>query len=85
MVFEKAGKLDDAIESYGQALELAPDNPQLLGNAARARVRRGDKDDQLRQLLADLVMKDERPEWREWARKRLALMGGPPASRTEQN
>ncbi len=75
LVLEAVGKLDEAISLYGEALDLQPDNPNLLGNLARARVRRGDRGDGVRQLLSDLIMKDTRVPWVDWARQRLALLG----------
>jgi len=77
LVFEASGKLDQAIDSYGQALKSEPDNPQFLGNCARARVRRGDTSDDLRQMLAKLAVLDSRPDWVIWARQTLVLMKRP--------
>lgn len=74
LVFENVGKLDDAVGWYDQAVGLSPDDPQYLGNLARARVKRGDKTPDVRDLLNKLVMRDTRPDWLEWARERLALM-----------
>jgi Flp pilus assembly protein TadD len=79
LVFEAAGRIDEAVNHYRDALALEPENPVLIGNAARARVRRGDNDAELRELLSKLVMRDTRPDWVEWARRRLALV---PASAT---
>lgn len=73
MVLESVGKLDDAVKDYDQALALEPGNPQLVGNNARARIRRGDKDVEVIGLLAQLVMSDTRPDWKEWAREKLVL------------
>ena len=73
LVFEAAGKLDDAAESYGKAVAREPDNIDALGNLARA-PRRGDKDAEVRDLLNELVLKDTRPEWVAWARDRLATL-----------
>ena len=73
LVFEAVGKLDQAVEQYTQARVAAPDNAQIVGNLARARMRRGDRDPELKGLLEEVVLKDERPDWREWARERLAL------------
>jgi Tfp pilus assembly protein PilF len=73
LALEAGDKLDEAIGQFRQAVDLQPDNPQLLGNLARAHVRRGDRDPQTRQLLMELVEKETRPDWREWAKRELAL------------
>jgi Flp pilus assembly protein TadD len=80
LVFEAAGKLDEAVDCYEQAVKIEPDNPQFVGNDARARVRRGDKDVKTRDMLAKVVSVDTRPDWVEWARERLALMGPAPST-----
>lgn len=74
LVFESVGKLDEAVAHYDHALELAPDNAELLGNLTRARLRRGDHGPEIRQLLTDLMMKDTRPQWRDWAGQTLGVM-----------
>ena len=74
LVFEAAGKLDKARAQYADARELAPDNPEYIGNLARTRLRQGERSNELRDLLAELIMKDHRPEWIEWARKHRALL-----------
>ena len=73
MVYESAGKLDDAVEQYATANELEADNPAVLGNLIRARIRRGDDRNDMREQLTELVMKETRPEWLEWARLQLGL------------
>ena len=77
LVFENGGKLDQAVDSYEQAMKIEPDNPQFVGNCARARLRRGDPDGEVRPLLDRLVTLDVRPDWLAWARERLALMKRP--------
>jgi Flp pilus assembly protein TadD len=84
LVFESAGKLSDATEAYAKAREMEPDNPQYIGNLARARIRRGDRDTQTRQLLEELALKDDRPEWVEWARLKLLKLRAADASTTTQ-
>lgn len=74
LVFESAGKLDEAVASYDEARGLQPDNVQFLGNLARARVRRGDRDHDTRELLRQLVLRETRPEWADWARDRLSRL-----------
>jgi Tfp pilus assembly protein PilF len=64
-------KYDEAIESYEHARKLAPDNPEYLANLARAKDRRGDRDEEMKRLLQELAFKDARPDWRNWARMKL--------------
>src|SRR5882762_8985015 len=59
---------------FEKARQLEPDNPEYLGNLARARVRRGDRDIETKKLLEELVMKDSRPQWSQWARVNLLRM-----------
>jgi Flp pilus assembly protein TadD len=85
LVFESAGKLDDAVSSYDEARNLEPDNVQILGNLARARVRRGDHDESTRELLRQLVLRETRPDWANWARERLELMNRSVPSEPQAN
>jgi Tfp pilus assembly protein PilF len=79
LVFERAGKIANAAEAYAQARGMQPDNPHYIGNLARAHVRKGDTDEQTRALLEEVVLKDDRPEWRGWARQNLYRMRPPSA------
>lgn len=74
LVFEATGQLDEAVEQYGIAVAEEPDNPELLGNLARAHIRNGKRGSEVRDLLQQIVMKDTRPEWRQWAEKQLYLL-----------
>jgi Flp pilus assembly protein TadD len=76
MVLEAAGRVEEAIEQYGRSLSIDSDNAEVLGNLTRAHVRRGDKGEEVRELLSDLVLKDRRPEWLRWARRELAMRAG---------
>jgi Flp pilus assembly protein TadD len=84
LVLEEAGKLDDAVDSYDQAIKMQPDNPQFVGNSARARIRRGDKDAKVRDLLTKVVSNDTRADWVLWAREKLVLMGPLPTTAPEE-
>lgn len=75
LVLESVRKFDEAAKHYEAARQLAPDHPELIGNLARTRLRRGDDPEQLRELFQQLIMKDQRPEWREWAATQLARIG----------
>jgi Flp pilus assembly protein TadD len=84
LVLEKAGKLTNAAESYAKARELEPDNPEYIANLARARVRRGDRDSETASLLEEVVMKDSRPQWNDWARLNLHRLRGLQQAATTQ-
>lgn len=77
LVMERAGKLSVAADHYARARQMEPDNPQYIGNLARAKVRRGDRDPETRALLEELVLKDFRPEWQDWARMTLVHIPKP--------
>jgi Tfp pilus assembly protein PilF len=79
LVFEAAGKLDEAADSYGKAVAMEPDNVPALGNLARARVRRGDRDPSVTGLLHKLVLRDTRPDWLAWEKLTLARLEAKPA------
>ena len=72
LVFESAGRFDDAVRCYDAAAALAPGDAEYAGNAARARVRRGDQTEDLRGMLEKIASVDPRPDWAAWARQTLA-------------
>lgn len=76
LVFEEAGQMDKAVEWFSLARDMAPDNPEFLGNLARARIVHGERSKALRSLLQEIILKDTRPQWVEWAKEQLAMMGG---------
>jgi len=77
LTYEGGAKWDQAIGAYDEALKLDPDDKPILANLARARLRRGDRGDDVRQLLEKVMTKDDRPEWRQWAREQLARFRSP--------
>jgi Flp pilus assembly protein TadD len=74
MVYEEVCRMDEAEKWYDEALSLQPDNPQLIGNLVRTRLRENKRDERTCQLLSDLILKDTRPEWVAWARERLVMI-----------
>ena len=77
MVFEEIGDLEKATERYEKALEISPEEVRIAGNLVRIYRHKNRKDQQTRQLLQQVVMQDARPDWRQWARQQLALIGQP--------
>lgn len=74
LVFESAGNLDEAIDFYRQAHDLSPDNSEYLANFVRARIRRGDRDEQVRSDLQRLRFLEQRPEWIAWVEQTLVTL-----------
>jgi len=72
LVHEQAGEFDRAIEHYDKAVALDPDNIEYRANLARAMVRRGDRTEQLKLLLQQILAEDTRPDWLVWAKAHLA-------------
>ena len=77
LVYETVGRLKEAEAWYDEALSLQPDNPELIGNLVRARLRKGLRDEKTYRLLQELALKAVRPEWARWARDQLAVIQEP--------
>lgn len=73
LALESAGKSQEAMDLYHQAVEMDPANPIFLGNLVRLRVRLGEHDPSLVAQLQDLILIETRPSWRRWADGQLAL------------
>lgn len=71
LVYESVEKQDLAIDAYEVAVSLAPQNSNYLGNLIRAKVRRGDRSQELASQLREFIHLDDRYEWTEWARLEL--------------
>ncbi len=72
LVYEAAGKLDEAVDCYQQAWKLDSVRAEYLGNLARARVRRGDPAGEVLPLLTRIAQTDPRRDWAKWAQEMIA-------------
>ena len=73
LTLEAAGKLAEALELYWQAYEMDATEPHYLGNLVRLRVRLGENGPDVVSQLQDLILIENRPDWKRWADKELAL------------
>ncbi len=71
LTFEKAGRIDEAIEWYERGLDVTPGNPDIVGNLVRAKIRRGDQDSEVDGLLEEVLVYDSRRNWIQWAEDQL--------------
>jgi hypothetical protein len=62
-----ACKVDEALASYGAALEVFPDYLPALQGIASLTVRAKRKDDRLTGWLEAIAMRSESSKWRDWA------------------
>ena len=67
LVYERAGEHEPAIDAFSRAHDIEKDNPEFLGNWVRARVRRGDRDEETHHLLEQIALRDPRASWRQSA------------------
>lgn len=81
MTLERVGRFDDAIDEYRSALEVHPGHIQTVQALARCKLRHGsddaNDDPELVGDLREIALRGDRAEWREWARRQLALLGEP--------
>jgi Flp pilus assembly protein TadD len=78
LVYESAGKYEQAKSFYRLAREKSANEPHVIGNLARASFRNDEPVEQRRPVLEDILATDSRPEWRQWAAEQLGL--NPPVS-----
>ena len=79
LLYESLGRYQRAAEAYESALELAPDQTEVMENLARCYIRSGTKLDRAKELIDRALQKERRPEWREWLERqslRLASRQG---------
>lgn len=70
-VYEKAGRHDDALSAYQSALDAYPEHLQATQSLVRLQIRAGKRDSTTQSRLADLAIRGETPQWREWAKTQL--------------
>lgn len=77
LTLSAAGRLEEAIGEFEAAAELDSQCGEYLANLLRAKFQRGDRDELFAAQLRDLLLLDQRPDWREWAEEQLMLMSRP--------
>ena len=73
LVYESIGQFQKAIPYYQQAVDLAPNSANFLGNLIRCRIRAGEDPLFLKEQIERLALIDSRLEWTDWARSQLLL------------
>lgn len=73
LVYEKAGKYEEALSYYAMALSHNDGNPVVLGNIVRVRMVTGDRSGDLKNMVSDLALNHPNPSWQRWARDQVEL------------
>ena len=71
LTLEMAGKVEEALASYGAALEVYPEYLPAVEGIARLTVRAGKEDGRLAGWLETIAMRATEPRWRQWSGDRL--------------
>ncbi len=75
LTLERAGRIDEALAACESALEVYPGHIATTQALARLQLRHRRTDDRTYGLLEEIAMRGETQQWREWARRQLALDG----------
>jgi Flp pilus assembly protein TadD len=65
-ILESVGHYEKAIGEYDKALDLAPDQVEVMENLARCHIRLGSDPDKARSLVDRAMRLEQRPEWKQW-------------------
>ncbi len=76
LLYERDGQYDRAIDYYRKAVAMAPRDIQYRANLARAMIRRGDRNDEVKDLLQDITEEDSRADWLIWAKRWSTRIAG---------
>lgn len=74
MVLERAGRMNDALEGYAAALDIAPGYMPALQGKASLCIRLNKPDDTLQASLSEIALRGTTEKWRLWAKSRLLRM-----------
>jgi tetratricopeptide (TPR) repeat protein len=74
LTLERAGRVDEALATYGTALEVYPNHMPTMQALSRLQLRSKRTDGRTPDMLRQISMGGETKEWRDWAHERLVLM-----------
>lgn len=72
IAFERAGRVDDAMDMYATVLEVRPDHVPAMQAMALCQVKHARRDGRTAVLVREIALRGETPAWREWAQAELS-------------
>ncbi len=73
-VYERAGRNDEALASYQSALEVYPEHLQAMESLVKLQLRVSKTDELTERRLAEIALRGETEQWREWAKMQRAKL-----------
>jgi Tfp pilus assembly protein PilF len=77
LTLERAGRTDEALATYGTALEVYADHLPTLEAMALLQVKAGKTDTRTPHMLDEIALRGETERWRDWARLQKAKAAAP--------
>ncbi len=71
LTLERAGRIEEALATYGSALEVYPNHLPTIQALCRCQLRHNRSDDRTGEMLNEIALRGETEEWREWARLQM--------------
>ena len=82
-VFESVGRYGKAIEHYRTALDLSPDQVEVMENLARCYILMNQNLEEAKELIDRSLAREHRPKWRRWLQQQgVRLSARPQEART---
>ncbi len=75
LTLERAGRIDEAMDTYATALEVYANHLPTIQALARLQLRHGRTDDRTKAFLEEIALRGETPHWRDWAHYQLVRLG----------
>jgi hypothetical protein len=71
LTLERAGRIDEALATYNSALEVYPGHIPTMEALTRLQIKHKRTDDRTSEMLKEIALAGDTPEWREWAQRQM--------------
>ncbi len=71
LTLERAGRIDEALDTYETALEVYPNHLPTLQALVRLQLRYDRANGQTAEMLKEIALRGETSQWRQWARLQM--------------
>jgi Tfp pilus assembly protein PilF len=71
LTLERAGRTDEALSAYTNALEIYSDHIPTLQALTRLQIKSGRTNEKTRSNLEEIALMGQTQQWREWAQLQL--------------